>query len=131
MSGCGICGTHNGCRCPSPLADAFLAQIPLGKPTSKAAGAFSIGSACWPGLSKLIEECGETLQVCGKLIATGGEREHWDGSDLKARIEDEMADLLAATTFVTGMNGLDVTRMAARTREKIALFHKWHKEQGS
>lgn len=29
---------------------------------------FSIGSKRWPGISKLIEECGEVLQIAGKLM---------------------------------------------------------------
>lgn len=39
---------------------------------------FAIGSPVWPGLSKLAEEAGETLQVVGKLMGTGGESAHWD-----------------------------------------------------
>lgn len=28
MSGRGICNTHNGCKCPSPLLDEFLNSLP-------------------------------------------------------------------------------------------------------
>ena len=28
MSGCGICNTHKGCKCPSPLLDEFLNSLP-------------------------------------------------------------------------------------------------------
>lgn len=72
---------------------------------------FAIGDQDWPGISKLIEECGEVVQVCGKLMGTRGEHEHWDGSDLKVRLEEEIADLIAAVEFVCDKNNLD--------REKI------------
>jgi len=36
-------------------------------------GDFSIGSAVWPGVSKVIEEMGELQQVLGKLIAVAGD----------------------------------------------------------
>lgn len=35
-------------------------------------GSFSLGSRTWPGLSKLVEECGEVLQIAGKIMGTGG-----------------------------------------------------------
>jgi hypothetical protein len=89
---------------------------------------FDIGSRVWPGISKLIEECAEIIQVCGKLIALRGERRHWDGTDLKARLEDEIADGYAAGQFVIEHCDLDTGRIAQRAREKIALFEKWHDE---
>ena len=92
-------------------------------------GDFSIGSTRWAGISKLIEECGEVIQVCGKLIATGGAVEHWDGTNLKERLEDELGDLMAAVSFVTSRCSLDHRRIAARQMEKLALFRKWHEEQ--
>jgi len=91
--------------------------------------AFAIGSKLWPGLSKLIEEAGEVQQVCGKLIATGGDANHWDGSNLRARLEEEIADLTAALAFVGQANNLDIHRVEARVREKLALFNKWHEAQ--
>lgn len=87
---------------------------------------FSIGSTKWPGISKLIEEAGEVQQVCGKLIGTGGERAHWDGSDLQLRLEDELADLLAAIAFVQDHNGLDKVRIAYRVVERTQRFRNWH-----
>lgn len=58
-------------------------------------GPFAIGGNVWPGVSKLIEEAGEVIQVCGKLIQTSGAHQHRDGSNLKERLEDEIADLMA------------------------------------
>jgi hypothetical protein len=93
------------------------------------AGPYSIGSARWPGLSKLTEEMGEVQQVVGKLLGTGGERDHWDGSDLELRLQEELADLRAAIDFVIGECHLDKKAIQARENTKLALFLKWHVEQ--
>lgn len=92
-------------------------------------GDFSIGSTVWPGTSKVIEECGELQQALGKLIATHGDEAHWDGSNLRQRIEDEMADVAAAIAFFGKVNGLNREVMGQRIEEKMALFEKWHSEQ--
>jgi len=97
--------------------------------SNKGSGDFSIGSNYWPGISKLIEECGEVVQVGGKLLGSRGEVEHWDGSNLKERLEDEIADVLAACRFVTQLNGLDIDKIMDRRSEKLSLFLKWHQEQ--
>lgn len=92
------------------------------------AGAYSIGSAIWPGLSKLIEEAGEVMQVAGKIIGTGGDTDHWDGTDLLSRLEDEVADLLAAIKFVMDKNALNQRAMRKRSEAKQALFNEWHSQ---
>ncbi|SHF01183.1 MazG nucleotide pyrophosphohydrolase domain-containing protein [Kaistia soli DSM 19436] len=92
----------------------------------KGSGDFSIGSAVWPGISKLTEECGEVMQVCGKLVGSHGEVIHFDGSDLRKRMQEELADLLAAIEFVVAVNPLDYDAIAARRDEKLKLFHAWH-----
>jgi len=94
------------------------------------AGAFSIGGRTWPGLSKLIEEAGEVLQVAGKLIATGGLAQHWDGSNLRERLQEELGDLTAAVRFFARVNNLDEDVIARRAREKEKTFWQWHTEQG-
>lgn len=92
---------------------------------------FAIGGSNWPGLSKLIEECGEVLQVAGKLIATGGQPEHWDGSDLRERVVDELGDLLAALSFVRkhALTDVEDVHVAIRSQAKYRLFLQWHEEQ--
>lgn len=91
---------------------------------------FEIGAYIWPGLSKLAEEAGEVLQVIGKLMGTRGSIEHWDGKgDLRTRLEEEIADVMAAATFVTAINGLDKDKIAHRMAEKVIKFNKWHQEQ--
>ena len=99
--------------------------------TTIKAGPYSIGSTLWPGLSKLIEECGEVSQVVGKLLGTGGESAHWDGSDLRLRLQEELGDLLAAIDFVMLRNGLDFSAIQARRSRKYELFNLWHNEQGA
>lgn len=89
-------------------------------------GPYSIGSNHWPGLSKLVEEAGEVQQVVGKLLGSGGETKHWDGTDLKERLHDEIADLIAACMFVVEANGLDEERVHGRIRAKRARFREWH-----
>ena len=94
------------------------------------AGPYSIGSDRWPGMSKVIEETGELGQVLGKLIATGGDPEHWDGSDLRERLVDECGDVLAAVSFFAETNGI-LDAVELRARRKIETFHQWHREQGT
>lgn len=108
---------------------------PEPKPTQpidgRSDGSFSIGSDVWPGLSKAIEEAGEFLQVCGKIIATHGAAAHWDGSDLRERFLEEAADVQAGINFVLDMNFTrdDKIAVAKRFVDKYALFVKWQREQ--
>lgn len=79
------------------------------------------------GLVKLAEECGELIQAAMKKIArSDGENIHWDGSNLKERLEDEIADVLAATCIVGVLHNLDSERIEARRNHKVALFRYWH-----
>jgi len=89
---------------------------------------FSFGSKTWPGTAKLIEECGEVLQVLGKLLQTGGDTKHWDG-DLRDGLRAELADLNAAVLFFTQANGLNDAAYMGRVDAKLATFYKWHSEQ--
>ncbi len=89
---------------------------------------FFIGAQKWAGLSKLIEEAGEVVQVCGKLIANSGRAEHWDGTNLKTRLESELGDLLAAIDFVQMHARLSAAAIQTRRDEKFELFQKWHRD---
>lgn len=89
---------------------------------------FSIGSAVWPGLAKLIEECGELLQVAGKVIAYPA-GEHPDGSDIVARLNEEIADVAAAIKFVVQENSsINATNFRDRRDMKVDRFQRWHRE---
>ena len=87
---------------------------------------YAIGSRKWPGLSKLIEEAGEVTQVAGKLLGTNGAAQHWDGSNLRERLVEEMGDMLAAVRFVANHNELDYGAILARETAKYELFCQWH-----
>lgn len=81
------------------------------------------------GLAKLLEELGELAQVAAKKLARMDEDEHWDGAGpLSRRLEDEIADVVAAGTFVTRKLGLDGGRIRARSDAKLELFEAWDAE---
>lgn len=94
---------------------------------------FAIGDKGLPGISKLIEEMGELLQVCGKLMGTGGQAAHWDGTNLHDKFREEFADLTAALMFIGEHNEL-ITNMTdeqrrtldARVEKKLGRFLRWH-----
>lgn len=88
---------------------------------------FAIGSSQWPGLGKVAEEAGEVLQVMGKLMGTGGRVDHWDGTNLRQRLAEELGDLLAAADFSSQVNGLGQL-VEKRRRARLALFWKWRNE---
>ena len=92
-------------------------------------GDFSIGSAVWPGTSKLIEEQGELIQVLGKLMATGGDTKHWSG-DLRQMLIEELGDLCAAIVFfkTENLTLVETQQIAERVEKKLALFRQWHKD---
>ena len=87
---------------------------------------FAIGDREWTGVSKLVEEAGEVVQVLGKLIGSRGIEEHWDGSNLRQRLHEELADLLAAIEFVIERNALSRTFIEARKEHKLNTFRDWH-----
>lgn len=81
---------------------------------------------CAAGVPKLIEECGELIQVLGKKLAWWNTNEpHWDGSDLDKRIVEEMGDVMAAIDFAATKLGLDYITIARRRLAKLAVFQEW------
>lgn len=88
---------------------------------------FNIGSSEWPGLSKLIEECGEVIQIAGKIMAKPEGGQHWDGKgDLAERLGEELADLSAAMEFVLLYNR--VPALTQRAERKFEQFTYWHEK---
>lgn len=82
------------------------------------------------GLVKLVEECGELIQIAAKKMATMESDEHWDSKgSMKKRLEEEIADVSAATAFVAIKFDLDLEYIYNRIDEKILKFQKWDKEQ--
>lgn len=81
------------------------------------------------GLTKLVEECGELIAVAAKKQAYMDTDLHPDGSNLKGRMEEEIADVLAAIKFVECQFRLDTMAIDSRMMEKFRLYEKWDKEQ--
>ena len=90
---------------------------------------YCIGSDEWNGLSKLIEELGELQQVCGKLIGSGGDTNHWSG-DLNEKFIEEIGDVQAAMNFFVDKNFGMFTKVAIarQAAEKYILFKQWDEE---
>lgn len=79
------------------------------------------------GRAKLTEECGELLQVLGKKDACPRTDTHWDGGPpLSTRMEEEIADVFAASALVIQTHGLDEKRILKRAEKKFTLFQQWH-----
>lgn len=67
------------------------------------------------GLTKLMEECGELVQIAAKKSAYINTDRHPDGmGSLRTRLENEIADVLAACTFVISVFKLRQTRIDKR-----------------
>lgn len=80
------------------------------------------------GLTKLIEECGELIQVAAKLIAYP-DGHHPDGvGNLFDRLEAEIADVSAACTFVTYKMHLSHSTIDERTTVKVTTYLGWDQE---
>lgn len=81
------------------------------------------------GVAKLIEECGELTQILGKKLAYWHTDEHPDGKgSISTRIEEEIADVIAAANFVTDQLDLDRSHIAMRHGFKMGLFQLWESE---
>ena len=90
---------------------------------------YCIGSDDWNGLSKLIEELGELQQVCGKIIGSEGNIDHWSG-DLREKFVEEIGDVYASLNYFTTKNfsSEDRNHIIIRMRMKEATFQEWNKE---
>lgn len=78
------------------------------------------------GLAKLVEECGELVQIAAKKMTCMDTDVHFDGQgSVKERLENEIADVLAATRFVGFKLELDMQRIMARMDDKLELYFKW------
>lgn len=80
------------------------------------------------GLTKLMEECAELIQIAAKKAAFMETDQHpGDPSkSMKAMLEDEMGDVIAAIAFVGEKLRLDLPRVEARIDHKVETYRKWH-----
>lgn len=81
------------------------------------------------GLAKLVEECGELTQIAAKKMNYPDTDEHPDGKgSMKRRLEEEIADVLAAAKMVSEQYGLDDDFIVNRWQLKLSMFKKWVEE---
>lgn len=79
------------------------------------------------GLTKLAEELAELSVEIAKLTAYP-DGNHPDGKgNVIHRMEDEMADVLAALEFVSNLWNLDKLRIRSRQLRKIHKYYNWEK----
>jgi len=86
---------------------------------------YTLGCPVWPGLAKVIEESGEFQRIAGKIMAVYGETDYFDGSDLVRPLEEELADIVAATAFMVQAAGLDSEFINNRAEQKLSQFIEW------
>src|SRR5688572_24432748 len=98
---------------------------------------YAIASPTWPGLAKLLEECGEVIQVLAKLMVAPDLDHTWTHpsgattgwGDLSDPLHEELGDLYAALTFFVQHNPqIDEDRYTERATEKYNTFTRWHEE---
>lgn len=91
---------------------------------------FKIEDKKWPGVAKCLEEMSELSTEFGRLIANNGKVKHWNGTDLKLTIKDEVADVLAALTFFVdyNMNDLEIEYILDRMKRKFDTFNGWRED---
>lgn len=81
------------------------------------------------GLTKLVEECGELVQVAAKKMAYINSDFHPDGKEsLSLRLEDEMGDVVAAIQFVSEKLNLSDHDIQARATSKYNQYKRWDSE---
>ena len=79
------------------------------------------------GLAKLIEECGELVQVAGKKLAYYTTDTHPDGGPPRnRRLEDEIADVIASCSIVVANLKLNENYIKKRIDCKHTIFKEWH-----
>lgn len=80
------------------------------------------------GLTKVIEECSELIQICAKKSAFMDEDFHPDGQFMRGEIEREIADVLASIEFVAETWNLNREVINARMRMKLRRYNDWNRE---
>lgn len=92
---------------------------------------YAIASKHWPGLAKLIEECGEVVQAAAKIIGTNGTMVYDDQAAVdEYALLDEIGDVLAAIEFFAKRNGVPMPYVHGRMQMKLRQFNKWYEEEG-
>lgn len=75
---------------------------------------------------KLLEECGELVNVAARCIIQGiDEIDPGTGRVNRARLEDELADVSAQVVATVDMLDLDFEQIQARAFTKLDLMREW------
>lgn len=78
------------------------------------------------GMTKLVEECGELIQIIAKKTAyPTGKYPTSKFDDIDAMIVEEMGDVLAALGFVADKLKLDEDAIYARAALKYITYKEW------
>ncbi len=77
------------------------------------------------GLNKLSEECGELIQIACKKASLEGQGLEPE-IDIDKRLQEEIADVLAAIDFVCFEFALDPRAIGDRKDFKLQKFKDWH-----
>ena len=81
------------------------------------------------GLVKLVEECGELVQIASKKISYHDTDAHPDGKgSMRMRLENEIADVTASVAFVVEKLGLSLDRIETMADHKLRRFEAWDEE---
>lgn len=79
----------------------------------------------WPGLKKVIEECGETIVEGAKILVFPNGKHPARKRNLQYSLEDELADVLGSINYLIDRNGLDRKRIEKRAKNKYRKFAGW------
>lgn len=80
------------------------------------------------GLTKIMEECSELIQICAKKVAFMQDEYHPDGQFMRGEIEKEMADVLASIEFVINKWNLNRELIDYRMNQKLSLYNIWDEQ---
>lgn len=83
------------------------------------------------GLTKLMEECGELIQIAAKKSAFPDSEIHPDGKSINIRLQEEIADVVAAISLVVAVFDLDRKFIDDRANTKAQLFFEWQSDPTS
>lgn len=81
---------------------------------------YTMSSQDWPGLAKLAEECGELVQVIGRII-----QGYHPNGELLHNLIDEMGDVRASLIFVCESNGIPKKAVHDRADIKLEKYRGW------
>lgn len=77
-------------------------------------------------LALLMEECGEVIQVIGKVLRHGYASYHPDtGKTNREDLERELGDLWAACSLMTGAGDISLSKVCDSKQAKLSSVGRW------